>query len=158
MSNEISTLPQNADAMLTFSPSGGFATSLDLKSERGKELYVIAMNGSPDRLADIIGTTIDVTDAIAHQVVLAPKEDGEIVTAVRLVVFDADGEAWQCVSQGAFESLRRLTILYGPLPWPKGVPLTVSQKSIGKKRMFYFDIPRRGVGVADDKKKAEKAK
>lgn len=141
-------MSQNQDSLaipnhneLTFAPEGRQVTSLDLSSPRGKRLFVNAMNAECRKISEFIGETINVCDALAHEVTLVSERNGEVSVCIRLVVIDTDGVCYQCVSTGAWESLRRLTVMTGPLPWPDGVPLVPRQRNTsGGRRMFYFDF------------------
>ena len=150
MSNELVKLVDSSVVPMSFDMSSQFVTSLDLKTDQGKYNYVRATNGDLEKLADRIGQEIEVEDAFAHEVQIVKEDTGEVISAIRLVLFSPDGSAYQCVSRGAWDSLRRLCVLFGPLPWKGGRSLVVRQKNTGRgRRIFTFELPH----VADKKTK-----
>lgn len=150
MSNELVKAGETGVQALSFDMANQFVTSLDLSTDAGRYNYVRATNGELDKLSDSIGQEIVVEDALAHEVQIVKDEDGEVVNAIRLVLFSPDGSAYQCVSKGAWDSLRRLCVLFGPLPWKGGRSLVVRQKNTGRgRRIFTFELPP----IADKKTK-----
>lgn len=126
---------------LTFAPEGRQVSSLDMATKRGQKLWVRAMNSECNKLSDYLDRPINVVDAVAHEVALVSERSGEVQVCIRLVVVDSDNECYQCVSTGAWESLRRICVMLGHLPWPEGNVLIPRQRSLsGGKRMFYFDL------------------
>lgn len=103
-----------------------------------------AMNNPEKRLADCINMTIKVQDIYSEIVVIVDQNTGEMIKAPRIVLIDADGVGYQCVSKGIFSALKKLIAIFGAPTWEGGLPLTVKQitKGSGKntRSLLTFDV------------------
>jgi hypothetical protein len=128
---------------LSLQIEGEIITSLDMKQEGNRLLYLDAVNGERIKVADRIGETFAIADYMASPWEGVDDETGEVVKSVALTLFTDAGEVLACVSGGAWRSFKALAFAFGPPPWKPARPLVVRQRQIGdKKRTFYFDIVR----------------
>ena len=103
--------------------------------EEKKVLY--NATAAPDyKLSDFIGKEIAITHVYAEQVEMTNQETGETQVAPRIVLIDADGHSYQCVSSGILHSLNRLFAIYGPAPWPNGLKVEVKQVQVRENRIY----------------------
>jgi hypothetical protein len=105
------------------------STALDFYSSYGKEekgQVIRLLQGKHTPLADKIGEVIAVQHLVAHRIEVA-DEDGEVQLLDRIVLVDADGQAYQCVSDGIRRSLRYFAHFYGSPPWSPALKVKVEQ-------------------------------
>jgi hypothetical protein len=133
---------KSTEGDLSWSMQESMITSLDLSNNRHARMFVRATSAEIPALADSIDTQINVEHAIAHGVILYDDKTKSHSNAIRLVLIEADGSMLQCVSKGAWDSLRKITLVYGPLPWKGGKPLiarSVKARQVGRR--FFFELP-----------------
>ena len=58
----------------------------------------------------------------------------------RIVLIDADGLAFECVSVGMYSAIRKLVAIYGAPTWEPPLTVTVKQKSVGKGSMYTLQM------------------
>lgn len=105
---------------------GGIVTSFfsgTVKTAEEKKNLVNLMNNPDKRLADAVNTTIAVKDVYVEEVELANQETGELQKCPRVVLIDADGVSYGCVSFGVLGSLKKIMAVYGVPTWED--PVTV---------------------------------
>lgn len=107
--------------------------------EEKKKLFKIA-NNPEFKIADMIGKTILAKDLYCEEVTLTNKETGETSVAPRIVIIDDKGQGYQSVSMGVFNAIKKVCAIFGNPTWKEPVKLTVVQKSLGKNRLFTFDM------------------
>ena len=108
-----------------------------------------ALNNPDENVADNINMKIELVDVLLEQIEMVNDEDdgievvsetGEIVeeesettVAVRTVLIDKDGKAYQAVSKGVYNSIKQIINIFGePSTWED--PLTVEVKQVKVKR------------------------
>lgn len=80
-----------------------------------------------ESLADYIGKTVTIKDVVAQEVEM--ERDGEIKRGVRIVLIDADGVAYACVSSGVKSALDNVFAIMGePNEWPEPQTFNIVQK------------------------------
>lgn len=82
-----------------------------------KKRLVNAMNNPDVRLSDAVNTVIAVKDLYVEQVEMLNQNTGEMQTCPRIVLIDADGKSYGCVSFGVLGSLKKIMAVYGPPTW-----------------------------------------
>lgn len=92
------------------------------------------------KVGDYINKTIRVKDIYVEAIELEDDESGDTITAPRIVLVDVDGDSYQAVSKGVFNSLIRLINTFGQPTWEEGLPLIVRQISLGKNQMLTLEI------------------
>lgn len=112
-----------------------------------------AMNSSDKRLADCINTVITIRH-IFVEVVTCHNQDNPAITQLcpRIVLIDADGVSYQCVSIGIFSAMKKLLSVKGdPRLWDGPVYVQVLQITKDKKKMLSIKMVS-GPKVMKDKK------
>lgn len=100
-------------------------------NEAEQDLLFNATNGDCERLKSQVNKKLLIKNVYVEVVELA-NEDGEIQKAPRIVLMDANGKGYACVSMGVYSSLQKIFTIYGePKTWKKPlsiVPFTVDKK------------------------------
>ena len=95
-------------------PAGNFYCSIADNGTRASKVAIFnAINNAEENLADHINETIEVTHVVAHPVTLTDEETGEAITALRTVLIDKNGKAYQAVSGGIANALSRIISIIG---------------------------------------------
>jgi hypothetical protein len=105
-------------------------SSVSTDSVEDKKKLVNAMNNPTYKLNDFINKTINMQDIYAENVELTDSDTGELYEAVRVVILDTDGNSYQTISKGVYNSLSKIMAVMGPPTWKDG--LKVEVKSITK--------------------------
>lgn len=104
--------------------------SATVKTAEDKKRLVNAMNNPDKRLADSVNTVIAVKDLYVEMIEMANQETGELQTCPRIVLLDADGVSYGCVSFGILGSLKKIMAFYGQPTWEE--PVTVKPVFVNK--------------------------
>lgn len=132
-------LAKRGDGLMQFGGhSARMATSLDLTEPNNRVKMLRAMQDCDARLTECVNMDIAAVDYVAHDVDLTSKETGEVVTATRLVLIDADGMCYECVSATLLKSLQTVSFAFGPPPWNPPLTLTVKTKKRGERSIYFF--------------------
>lgn len=111
-----------------------------------------ATNNPEHKVADYINRDIVIKDVIAEliEVVKTDQNDepvldeyGEQVmeTVPRVVLIDPEGEAYQAVSKGILNALKKAFGIFGAPTWEPGLIVTIKQVSVGRgNSMLTFDV------------------
>lgn len=92
-----------------------------------------AISDSENALDDHKGVVIEITDMVAHPIVLADEITGEPVEAMRIVLVDKDGVGYHAISQGIVSSMQRVIGIVGQGPWTdEPLKITVVEKKTRK--------------------------
>lgn len=130
----------NEDSYWLTALPGGAATSLDLRTDRGRKLFVEAQQKDCADWNERINKQLTITDVLLHPAFTTDPETGERKDFVRCVVFTKSGEMLDFGSFGVLKSLRLASILYGPPPWPDGITGILTQKQLsGNKRWVQIE-------------------
>ena len=112
---------------------GGIGASFfsgQAKTAEQKKLLANAMNNPDKRLADCVNQEIAIKDIYVEQVDMVKQDTGEVQTCPRIVLIDADGVSYGCVSFGILGSLKKIMSVYGVPTWAE--PVTVKPVFINK--------------------------
>lgn len=112
---------------------GGIGASFfsgQAKTADEKKLLANAMNNPDRRLADCVNQEIAMRDIYVEQVDMVKQDTGEVQTCPRIVIIDADGVSYGCVSFGILGSLKKIMSVYGVPTWAE--PVTVKPVFINK--------------------------
>lgn len=126
-------------------------TSITAETEEQRKALFNLMNTPDHRLADFINKTIALKDIYIEVVELAAKdasgaeitgEDGlpKFQKAPRIVLVDAKGKSYQCVSVGILGSLKKMQNVFGAFPWNPARNITVKQISKGAKQILSLEV------------------
>lgn len=105
------------------SSMAGVLTSLDLTDPHDEYLFVTARQQKCTPLTEIVNTTIEVSDYIAHPVTVV-EDNGQLVELVRIVLIGPDGKMFQAASEGVRMSLMLIFQCRGRGPWEPALRLT----------------------------------
>lgn len=147
MSNEMVPVPekQNAGAIVTamgFGSIGGqMLTSLDLTTERGKQLLMSAIAISFPKLDTVLNNPVDIVDYLVSPAELASEESGEIVRVPLTRLFLADGQSLQTTAPAVLKTLIAYNDMIRNAPWYP--PFRVIPRSVqsGGARKYYILEP-----------------
>lgn len=114
-----------------------FVTTLDTSTDEGQAmLYGAVSEALP--LADHLGATIELVGYTA-QIVEFNNEDGEKQEGIRLILTDASGTSFSCMSDGIMKAIKTLVGVYGaPSDWTS--PKRVKAVEEGKKPRAYLTL------------------
>lgn len=126
------------------SRSTSYSSMVATTDEEKATLYA-AMNTPDGKLMEHIGEIINLKDVYVEAVQCTNEETGEIIPCPRIVLIDANGKSYQCVSKGVFGSLKKLFTVYGePKSWTNPIPLKVRLIPLGTRNVLTLDIIRPG--------------
>lgn len=85
---------------------------------------------SPDKkISDCIGETINLKDIVAHPIQLVDEQTGELIKAMRMVLVDDKGVAYEAVSSGLVNAVARILQIFGqPDTWSEPIKVKPVQK------------------------------
>lgn len=90
-----------------------------------------------------LGKTIALRDIIVQPVELTNETTGEVETAPRIVLLDADGTAYHATSVGLMSSVRNILAALGdPAAWPTPVNIQVIKEGQGTRQYFTVKFVR----------------
>lgn len=135
---EIAITAQN----ITMQQAGAMVTSIkvDPKDRESSAKLFNAMNNPKERIADHINEVISVCDYLIEMTEVASDETGEIVTVPRVVFIDPKGNAYQAVSVGMANVLKKLIIVCGDAPWNPALRLKIKQQATKRGSMLTADL------------------
>lgn len=114
--------------------------SIDAVDPETKAIVFNAANNPDHKVKDFVNRQINVKDVYAEIIEIASEETGEITKVPRIVLIDADGLAFECVSVGMYSAIRKLVAIYGAPTWEPPLTVTVKQKSVGKGSMYTLQM------------------
>ena len=114
--------------------------SIDAVDPETKAIVFNAANNPDHKVKDFVNKTINVKDIYAEIIEIANEETGEITKVPRIVLIDAAGLAYECVSVGMYSAIRKLVAIYGAPTWEPPLTVTVKQKSVGKGSMYTLQM------------------
>ena len=117
-------------------------TLVDELNRNSKELYcslpadtvedkkaIFKVLGSADyKVADTLGTTINLRNVLVQKYEKVNQETGEVETKYRTILIDENGTTYASASKGLFTSCKRLFALMGlPENWTEALPIKVEE-------------------------------
>ena len=142
-STEIATAPTPTAATLPALTYGKelqqFCSFTPETDEQRAELYN-ALNSPDVRISDHVNKEIDLRDFVVEPVELRNETTGELEVAPRVVLIDTDGNSYHGVSNGIYNALSRLCMIYGRSSFPNGLPVRIKQINRGQNRLFTLEI------------------
>lgn len=96
-------------------------TSMPQDTMTDKVRVYRALQGDAKPLDSFIGKVIEVENVVVHPVDLTDPITGEVKTGARIVLIAPNGTMVGCVSNGVFDSIKKLGATFGPLPWTDGM-------------------------------------
>ncbi len=131
--------------------------SKEVKSLDDKKAIYNALNNPDEDVASQINKDINVVDFLLEEVELSNDVDeddeipfnaetGEIVEpekviAVRTILIDEDGESYQAVSKGVYNSVKQIINIFGePSQWKEPLSVKVKQVKVKRGSMLTLEI------------------
>lgn len=140
MNNEIMKVDNNDIEGQLMGVTSTFCSVQAVTPEEKKALFN-AMNNPEFRVEQFINQTIYVKDVFAELVDIMNQNTGEIIQAARIVLIDAEGKAYTCVSKGIFSALKKLFNLYGVPTWNEPIGITIKQiRKSNNMNILTFDL------------------
>lgn len=130
MSKELITMEKEMGSWVSF--------TADSKEEKVK-LYN-AMSNPTKKMKEVIGQTILAKDVFCEMITMTDEKTGEVTTAPRVVIIDKDGNSYQAVSYGIFNSLKRIFQVFGVPTWNEPLSVRVKQLSSGKNIVLTLEV------------------
>ena len=118
-------------------------SSLQATTDEEKANLFNAINNPDERLSDCINMTINAKDLFVEIVECTNDETGEKTHCPRIVIVDAEGKSYQCVSVGVYSALKKIVQIFGAPTWAKPIPLVVKQVTKGARKMLTLNIAKR---------------
>lgn len=100
-----------------------YSSIVDDGTRESKIKIYNAMNETDAKLSDCVNMTLEITDLVAFPVDIV-QEDGEIISAMRMIFVGVDGKTYASVATGVFSSLQKIIGVVGPAPWTPALKLT----------------------------------
>lgn len=99
-----------------------------------------ASNNPEHKVADFINKNIKVKDVLVEVIEVTNEETGELEPAPRVVLIDDKGKAYQAVSVGIYNAVRKAINIFGEPTWDEPLEVTVKQISVKGGSMLTFDV------------------
>lgn len=110
-------------------------SSLNTDDKAG-QLQLLSAISDAEPLSDHIGEKIELVHFVLQATTISDDDGGE-VDAVRVILIDADGNAYAAVSEGMVKALQNLVAIMGqPASWPE--PLTITPVEKKSRKGFRF--------------------
>lgn len=139
MSGEIAPVHKSND-LLIFGEQDQYC-SLDLTTERGKQLLFKARMDTKDMLGLKMNMPLDVTDIVAYETESADEVTGEVSPWVCIVLICADGSTYYTGSVGVRKSIPFLFLLRGQPPWNPPYRLVLSNNPLRNGHQWWVLKP-----------------
>lgn len=105
-----------------------------------KALVYNASNNPEHKVADFINKTIMVKDVLVELIQVENEDSGEMEEAPRVVLIDKDGKAYQAVSAGMFNAIRKAIQIFGQPTWEEPLPMLIKQITVKKGSMLTAEV------------------
>jgi hypothetical protein len=128
-------IPSDLDPM---SGGGKVWMSIKPKTDLDRARVMASLQGIIPKLGDNIGYSMAVTDIALQKVEVTNKDTGEVLPAVRSVLFTGDGKSYSAVSDGVRTSIGVLCNMYGYPPWSPPLPLVMRQVNLSSGHRMYI--------------------
>lgn len=115
--------------------------SMPCETFEEKQKIFNVINNCGNSLQDHINEEIEIMHIYLDNLTLANEETGEVNECARTILIATDGQAYQAVSIGVFNAVKKLLWLFGqPLNWEKPLRIKVKQISKGANKILTFDL------------------
>lgn len=115
----------------------GFCSMVAVDVNAKKSLFNATSN--PEKISKMIGKTIDLLHFYVEVIQVVSDQTGEICNVPRVVLIDSQGNGYQAVSVGMYNSLKRIVSMFG-MPETWDAPLTVEVQQIDVKNGRTFNL------------------
>ena len=133
------TLSLNIQSELT--THNNFYSSLTPSTETEETLLFNAINNPDYRISDFINQEIEVANIICEEVQCTSKETGEIQNVPRIILISPNGETYQAVSIGIYNSFKKIFAIKGlPDTWANPIKIKIQQVNRGERKMLTFTL------------------
>jgi hypothetical protein len=120
-------------------PQQGFYSSIK-SDDFNTRLQIAAAMTTSEKIDNNLGKEINLANFIVQPVELQNRLTGEVNTAPRIVLIDADGAAFHATSIGLLSSLRNIISVLGePSEWPAPVKIKIV-KEMGRNGYSFFTM------------------
>ena len=114
--------------------------SLKAGDRKTKAMVYNASNNPDHKVGDYINKVINVKDVLVEVIEIEDEESGEMECAPRVVLIDDKGKAYQAVSVGIFNAVKKAIQIFGEPTWEEPLPCLVKQVSVKSGSMLTLDI------------------
>ena len=131
MSTELMNVENNANVPANFMSEAAADTyiSFQLDNPSSRIAAYNAINNPDAKISDMINKTIDLVDVVMVPVTLVSDETGEVESAMRSILVDADGTTYTATATGIFNSLKNIYLIFGTLHFDDPIKVEVNQVS-----------------------------
>lgn len=99
-----------------------------------------ASNNPDHKVGDFINKSIKVKDVLVEAIDIVDEDSGKIERAPRVVLIDDKGKAYQAVSMGIFNAVKKAIQIFGEPTWDEPIEFTVKQVSVKNGSMLTLDV------------------
>lgn len=117
-------------------------TSMSAETQEQKVALYNAINNPENRLSDCINMTLHIKDLYIEIVECTNDETGEKTSCPRIVIIDAEGKSYQCVSVGIYSALKKAIQIFGAPTWHDPIPFMVKQVTKGNRKMLTLNVAK----------------
>lgn len=131
MNNELMNYDNNANVPANFMSEAAADTYISFKLDNPSSRISAynAINNPDAKISDMINKTIDLADVVMVPVQLVSDESGEVESAMRSILVDADGTTYTATATGIFNSLKNIYLIFGTLHFDDPIKVEVNQVS-----------------------------
>lgn len=105
-----------------------------------KALIYNATNNPEYKVADFINKVINVKDVLVEMIVIEDEETGEVEESPRVVLIDDKGKAYQAVSSGMFNAIKKAIQIFGAPTWDEPLPMLIKQVTVKRGSMLTVEV------------------
>ena len=111
-------------------------------SEQSTSTYCSIKGGDRKTKAQLYNASnnIKVKDVLVEAIELVNEETGEMERAPRVVLIDDKGKAYQAVSMGIFNAVKKAIQIFGEPTWDEPIEFTVKQVTVKNGSMLTLDV------------------
>ena len=137
----VDTPTETAVSMFTNASNEMYCSVKDDGSRASKIKIYNAIQSTSKRLADCLGDVIEIKDVIAHPITVV-DDNGEVLTTLRTILIDKDGNTYESVSIGINNSISRIIALFGQPTWEEPIKVKVKQQGTrnGNNKINYLEL------------------
>lgn len=116
--------------------SGAMYCSMKTETMEDRVAFYNAMSAPDEQLRDHINEVLYFKDVFVEPVEVTDEETGENRSANRIVLLDVNGVSYSTMSNGIYNSLKRVFAVFGCPTWENGLALKVKQVNNKQRQML----------------------
>lgn len=146
MANEIEQISNMVDSVLEVNgmANGAIHTTIDMSTDEGKDAVYSALQDAA-KIDEHLNEVIHLKDVVTQNMQMVNEQTGELQNTVRVILIDADGNAYTAISSVIMSAINTMFSVYGmPSTWsaPKDVVVT-ERRSRNGRRFFNLSVVKK---------------